>query len=110
MFTKDKFGGNQSDVPKLLRSLAISLEKGDISNLSNIEFAKSRNLLEIARKYYPNATMLDVLNLADAYANSGCCYMALANSIATYMGAIDNGKEIFKQKFGYDLCYNGVND
>lgn len=109
LFTKDKFGGNQSDVPKLLRSLAISLEKGDISNLSNIEFAKSRNLLEIARKYYPNATMLDVLNLADAYANSGCCYMALANSIATYMGAIDNGKEIFKQKFGYDLCYNGVN-
>lgn len=101
IYTATKFGGDQSDVASLITD---SLN-GKL--LSDMESNKAAILVKLVEKYFPNATDIQKVNLATHYASGGCCYMAVANAFATYMGSLENGSSIFKEKFGYDLVSTG---
>ncbi len=96
VFSDESYGGNQSDVPNFLLQYldnsgdAIVIKKGEIlSNLLN--------------RYFENISDVDKVKLAKHYEEGGCVYMALANAFATYMGSVENGAQIFRDRFGYDL-------
>lgn len=99
IYNSNKYGGNQSDIPSLLNNKFSNID------MSSIDSNKANDLDFIINKYFPNASEMEKINLAEKYANGGCCYMAVANAFATYMGSIENGNAIFKEKFGYDLSY-----
>jgi len=63
-------------------------------------------MIGIIKSYYPNATQMDIINIADSYGHNGCVYMAYANTFVAHMGSIENGADIFKRKIGYDLIVN----
>lgn len=97
IFSEHKYGGNQSDIPYLL-DLFMNGESKTI-----IDTEKGKILYDLINKYFGEISNEDRKKIAENYANSGCMYMAVANAFATYMGSIDGGSEIFKERFGYDL-------
>ena len=106
IFSPGQYGGNQSDVSILLRKL---LEKtSDKPHFNSITLAKAELFNTMIDKYFPNATNAEKMSLAEHYAKGGCCYMAFANAFVTYMASIENGAEIFKQKMGFDIKFDGM--
>ena len=98
IFSQDNYGGNQSNVNELLYDYyinSISMNKNDLT--------KAKLLFNIVKGYFNDATDVQVVNLSAAYAESGCEYMAIANAFCTYIESLENGLEIFKEKFGFDL-------
>ena len=100
LFSDTKYGGNQSDVSNIISASILKKQ------LSTIELYKADTIKGVIRKYYPNVSDTEMINLTEKYSDSGCGYMALANSICLYMGNLENGGELFKQKFGYDLYFD----
>ena len=92
VFLDEHYGGNQSDVPRIYQNPA-----------NAVELEKKELFESITRKYMPDASELDMLNLTESYANHGCSYMATANATVTYFSSIENGAEEFAKRFGYDL-------
>ena len=68
-----------------------------------MEQKKALLLESISNKYYSDLTDIQKVNLSEFYAHSGCFYMAVSNSFASYMTSITNGEQIFRHKFGFDL-------
>ena len=99
LFSDTKYGGNQSDVSNIISASILKKQ------LSTLELYKADTIKGVIRKYYPNVSDTEMINLTEKYSDSGCGYMALANSICLYMGNLENGGELFKQKFGYDLYF-----
>lgn len=97
VYLNDGYGGNQSDVFSIIRNNILE------NTQSNIDLLKASVLKTLITKYYPDITDAEMINLCEVYASSGCAYMALANTIATYIGNLENGASIFKERFGYDL-------
>ncbi len=97
IYLQSKYGGNQSDV----RTIVQDFLEGKV--LSEIEVQKAGILLSLIDRYFSNATDIEKINLATIYEQGGCAYMAVANAFATYMGSIENGERLFKERFGYDL-------
>ena len=95
VFKDDVYGGNQSDIYKWLKK----------DTFSSLEAFKVNDIKNIMRKYFPNITEVEVIELADNYGKCGCAFMSFSNALATYFGSLENGEEVFKQKFGYDLYY-----
>lgn len=100
LFSDTKYGGNQSDVSNIISASILKKQ------LSTLELYKADTIKGVIRKYYPNVSDTEMINLTEKYSDSGCGYMALANSICLYMGNLENGGELFKQKFGYDLYFD----
>ena len=94
IFSENHYGGNQSDVINLLSKY---------ENLTMIEIQKKQLLNSLLDKYFGQIGTAERIWLATHYAKGGCSYMAYANAIATYMGSIPNGPQIFKERFGYNL-------
>ena len=98
IYTPIKYGGNQSDVVELIDSYLLNYKF-----LSSMDIAKAELLNNLIDKYFPNSTNIQKVNLATHYANGGCCWMAVANAFATYIGSLEDGATIFKNKIGFDL-------
>lgn len=99
IFRDDYYGGNQSST----RILIEKMNKGIA--LNGVEQAKVRDIQSIIEKTYPDANNTEILKIVESYETSGCCYLAIANALCTYMGSVENGNQIFKNEFGYDLYY-----
>lgn len=97
IYSKDKYGGDQGDVFNIIKNNILGNPQSDIDLL------KISLLKNIITNYYPNITDAEMVNLCEAYSKNGCGYMAFANTIATYIGNLENGASIFKERFGYDL-------
>lgn len=97
VYLNDRYGGNQSDVFSIIKDSILG------NTQSDIDLLKASVLKTLITKYYPNITDVEMINLCEVYASGGCGYMALANTIATYIGNLENGASIFKERFGYDL-------
>ena len=105
IFSAEKYGGNQSDVADLMK------KRLNNEPLNLINQQKAETLDRIITDYFPDATAIEKQNIAERYAEGGCGYMAIANAFATYMGNIENGGQIFKNKFGFDLTItDGINE
>ena len=46
---------------------------------------------------------MEIINIAESFSEGGCYYMAIANAFAAYMGSIENGEQIFKDRMGFDI-------
>lgn len=68
-------------------------------------YSKTTQIIDCIKKYYPNATDIDIKNIACLYAEKGCGYMAFANILTNFIADMENGEKIFKENFGYDLCF-----
>lgn len=99
IYTDSKFGGNQSDIRTLIQSKVNNFSLP----ISSIDSQKAAILDHLIDKYFPGATDMQKINLATHYAHGGCCWMAVANAFATYIGSIEDGRAIFKNKIGFDL-------
>lgn len=99
IFTESTYGGNQSTVANLVSSYIL----GD--SLNTIKTKQAIGLVDLIKKYYPNATDMEIINLAKLFESWGCGYIAMANALCTYIGNFENGNEFFKQRFGFDLYY-----
>jgi hypothetical protein len=102
IFSNTKYGGNQSDVSYLVSNKLSGKE------MSKIEEEKSEILINLIKKRFADATDEEVDNIASAYAKSGCCYMAIANATVSKYSSIENGRELFKNTFGFDLYESGT--
>ena len=96
LLQQDQYGGAQGDVPNFIKNY---YKKSN----NTIENQKAKTMIDIIKSYYPNATQMDIINIAESYAPNGCVYMAFANTFVAHMGSIENGADIFKRKIGYDL-------
>jgi len=103
LFNEIKYGGNQSDVSDLVSNMLSG------KSLSKIEMMKANLLIELTKKYFPNATDVQIKSIAEHYASSGCNYMAVANAFVTYIGEDANAIRLFKEKFGYDIVFTDDN-
>jgi len=103
VLTDEAYGGHQGDV----NTLFVSEYEG--KTLTPLQQKQVALLHELSKKYFPNATEVEEVNLSVAYTNGGCYYMALANAFGSYMSSIPNGEEIFRSKFGFDLYTEGPN-
>ena len=99
IFRENAYGGDQGKVENLVRDYF----DNPISIPTTIEEQKAKMLVEMIRDKFPNATNMDITNIAYQYAESGCYYMAVANAFELYVGNLENGEEIFREKFGFDL-------
>lgn len=99
IFRENAYGGDQGKVENLVRDYFAN----PISIPTTIEEQKAKMLVEMIRDKFPNATNMDITNIAYQYAESGCYYMAVANAFELYVGNLENGEEIFREKFGFDL-------
>ena len=97
IYSKDKYGVDQGDVFNIIKNNILG------NTQSDIDLLKISLLKNIITNYYPNITDAEMVNLCEAYSKNGCGYMAFANTIATYIGNLENGASIFKERFGYDL-------
>ena len=97
LFNDDIYGGNQSDVSIYVDDYLSGKE------LTTIESKKAQTLINEVKKTFPNATDDQISDLAFAYAHNGCGYMAYANSLMLFFGGLENGEQIFREKFGFDL-------
>ena len=115
IFKTDSYGGNQSDVKSFLSSSNIGniqkinsqlqeqlISYDDVKKMP-IDMQKGLLLSSMIDEYYPNATDEQKSDLAEHYANGGCEYMAFSNAFSTYMSSLENGAEVFKNRFGFDL-------
>ena len=93
IFTKLNYGAYQGEVMYVINNLLIN----------NITSEKALLFNDLMLKYFPNATEMDRINMAEHCAKGGCVYTAVANSIVTYFESIKGGAEIFKNRFGFDL-------
>ena len=96
LLQQDQYGGAQGDVPNFIKNY---YKKSN----NAIENQKAKTMIDIIKSYYPNATQMDIINIAESFAPNGCVYMAFANTFVAHMGSIENGADIFKRKIGYDL-------
>ena len=97
LFNDDIYGGNQSDISIYVDDYLSGKE------LTTIESKKAQTLINEVKKTFPNATDDQISDLAFAYARNGCGYMAYANSLMLFFGSLENGEQIFREKFGFDL-------
>ncbi len=95
IFNSDIYGGNQSNARSLF--MADSLSKSDS--------LKVEDLKKIMRQYYPTITDEEMIKVVSRYEIVGCAYVSLANALVTYFDNMENGTQIFKERFGYDLYY-----
>ncbi|MBQ4583397.1 MAG: hypothetical protein IJA94_00675 [Bacilli bacterium] len=99
IFTGIKYGGNQSDVSDII----LNYYNNNLDN--NILKAKAKVLEDIVKKYYPDATQIEIINLTASYAECGCGYMAISNALTTYALSNERLKNNFSKTFGYDLYF-----
>ena len=99
IFGSSDFGGDQSNVSKWVEDYIMN----PISTLPTMEQIKAKQLIDMIKTAFPNATDMEIIDIADAYAEGGCYYMAIANAFAAYMGNLENGESIFKDRMGFDL-------
>lgn len=90
VFSIDRYGGNQSNV---------------LNNINDPQNGATFRMLQ--DNYFDKLTDSQRYNLAKHFSSGGCEYIAPANAFAAYMGSVEGGPEIFKEKFGFDL-YNEV--
>lgn len=103
LFSKEKYGGNQSDVSKVVNRVFEKVVKGEALTVQ--EKIKIFYLGKVAKKYFPDLDDIDLVNLADKYSSSGCAYMALANAFSTYVLKDPNGANWFRNTVGFDIGY-----
>ena len=103
VLTDDMYGGHQGDVNTLFKS------EYEGKTLTPLQQKQVDLLHELSKRYFPNATPVEEVNLSVAYTNSGCYYMALANAFGSYMSTVPNGEEVFRSKFGFDLYTESEN-
>ena len=99
VFNNEKYGGDQSDVSSLI------LDYYNNTLNEDVLIKKAKVLENIVKKYYPDASQMQVINLTASYAECGCGYMAISNALTTYMLSNEIAKNMFKETFGYDLYF-----
>ena len=102
-FSKEKYGGNQSDVSDIINGVFEKAVKGE--ELTVQERIKMFYLGNVAKKYFKDLNDVDLINLADKYASSGCFYMALANAFSTHVLKNPDGASWFRNTIGFDVGY-----
>ncbi len=100
IFVGNKYGGNQSDVTSILKAALYKEQQ------SSLDIRKADLLNSLIEKYFPQATDIQKVNIAKHYASGGCCWMATANAFMTYIGNLENGSNIFKEKIGFDMAFH----
>ena len=103
VISDDSFGGNQETLSKIFRRY---LQTGELDTLSA---SKLQIALDILTKYYPNLSTEAAYDVITQFANTGCGPTSLANSILCFFNSMENGEEIFKEKFGYDMYFYDEN-
>ena len=97
IFNDSSYGGNQSAVPQIVKNYLSN------NTINDIEQQKGKLMVDLIRSYYPSANDAEIIHIAEAYADVGCAYMSASNAFMTYIASLENGEEIFKNKFGFDL-------
>ena len=103
LFSKEKYGGNQSDVSDIVNGVFEKAAKGEA--VTPQERIKMFYLSNVAKKYFPDIEDVDLVNLADKYSQVGCFYMALANAFTTHVLKSADGSSWFKNTIGFDISY-----
>ena len=99
LYGANKYGGNQSDVKKLVDRYLFQTRY----NVTNyLDDYKASILFHIIKEYFPSATDVEIRNIAKNYAESGCGYMAVANAFGDYI-CKNNYYDYFSDNFGYSL-------
>lgn len=93
LLTDSKYGGNQSTVPLIMLNY-LEGQKMDW---------KGKSLEQVIKKHYPEIGDMEMINVTQSYSMVGCGFMAIANTICIYFDSLENGRELFKERFGYDL-------
>ena len=96
-----KYGGDQADVSRLVTDF-LSSKLVDESP----DGKKAKVLVDMIKKYYPDATDVDIRNIARAYETQGCSYMTTANAFCDFIEK-NNLYDKFYESFGYDIRVPG---
>ena len=99
IFNDKQYGGSQDEPAKILNYNSYKDMMADTS----IRGQKARLLYDLTKQYFPDATFEEAQELAEAYNQCGCAYMADADACALQISSLSNGEEVFKKAFGYDL-------
>ena len=100
VFPDTHYGGNQENVMKDINSLYRGDNKGNHDRAVVLD-----NLIS---KYFPEATPIQRMNLAEHFAKAGCSYIAYANAFLSDFVWKDDEGTIFKEKFGFDMFDSDV--
>jgi Ca2+-binding EF-hand superfamily protein len=89
---------------KANQTMPYKLQKKTFKSKSNRILSKE--LEDIIRKYYPDYTNKEILELYKEMSDSGCTYSSIANVIIEQLG---NDDKVFRDLFGYSLYDNDGN-
>lgn len=114
VFSDKRYGGYQVDVTRIVVMEMLAAKPSYISSFAKEpdEFTRkrARTIINIVRKYYPNATDRDIKNIAYKYSITGCGYMDIANKLCDYFSNLPNGETAFMTTFGFSLFENAESD
>ncbi len=99
IFGVNEYGGDQDEVEFLVSYFI----KNPTDRPLTITDRKAKLLIDLIRTAFPTATDMEVINIADKYAECGCYYMAISDAFSLYIGNQENGERIFRKKLGFDL-------
>ncbi len=96
LFTKEVYGGDQGVVERVVKNALA----GNASESQLIKYTLFENTI---KKYFAEASDEQVLAIASSFSKDGCGYVALANAFMDFISKLDNGSELFKDIFGFDM-------
>ena len=96
----DHYGGAQGDPIAILGSYG---SERRMLNDTSLKGQKAQMLYSKIKEYYPNASFDDAKKIAQAYNESGCSYMAVADAFTLHASSQKDGEKIFKQVVGKNL-------
>ena len=99
IFNDKQYGGAQNDPARILNYKSYDDMMADTS----VKGQKAKILYDLTKQYFPDASFEQTQDLAEAYNQCGCAYMADADACALQISSLSNGEEVFKKTFGYDL-------
>ena len=96
----EHYGGAQGDPIDILNKYG---SERRMLNDTSINGQKAQIIYSKIKEYYPDATLDDIKKIAEAYNNSGCSYMAVADAFTLHVSSQENGEKIFKKVVGKPL-------
>ena len=103
IMNEKKYGGNQSAIPDIMDKYL------NHKTILETENKRAQIISKLMTDKFGNISDFDQINLSEHFANGGCSYVAIANAFFTYMNSLPNGKEIFKNIFGFEMCVENNN-
>lgn len=96
----DHYGGAQGDPSDILGSYG---SERRLLNDNSIKGQKARMLYGKIKEYYPDVTLEGAKQIAEAYNQCGCSYMAVADAFSLHASSQKNGDKIFEKVVGKKL-------